>query len=118
MERVQRQHSEILTYPDRVLHHTAVSGTDLQLTVRDQVVRIDNAAAISCILPSVMEAAGLTFTISVVDADAAITLTDFGGTSYNDSINWEGDFTLDAANDTMTLLSDGRTWHILEEEVA
>ena len=117
-ERMARINSELLTLADRTLFHTAVESTNKQLTVRDQVVRVTNSYAIEVILPSVAEAVGLTFTISVTSATAAITVTDFGGSSYNDSVNWEGDFTLDAAEDTVTLQSDGRTWHVLEEEVA
>lgn len=107
IERQKRQNSELLTLADRTLFHTTVESTDHQLTVRDQVVRISNTYAISVYLPSVAEAAGLTFTISVDSATAAITLQDFG---YGDSLNWDGDYTLDAAEDSVCLYSDGRKW--------
>jgi len=118
IERAARQKSETLTLSDRHYFYTAADTTAVQLTVLQQIVRIANAYAFTLSLPSVAEAAGLTFTISVSTATAAVTVTDFGGTSYNDSINWEGDFTLDTAEDTITLHSDGRTWHVLEEEIA
>jgi len=103
---------------DRTLFYTPEEAESKQLTVRDQIVRCTNDYAVTMSLPPVAEAAGLTFTISVTSATAAVTLTDFGGSSYNDSVNWEGNFTLDAAEDTITLESDGRTWHVLEEEIA
>lgn len=118
IERQKRQNSETMTGADRTLFYTPEEAEDKQLTVRDQDVRISNDYAVTLILPSVAEAKGLRFHISVDSATAAVTLTDFGGSSYNDSINWEGDFTLDAAEDTITLESDGRTWHIVEEEIA
>lgn len=118
IERRARVESETLTLADRTLFHTTVSSTNLQLTVRDQVVRISNTYAIEVMLPSVLEAAGITISVSVDSATAAITLTDFGGSSFNDSVEWEGDFTLDAADDKVTLRSDGLTWQVLEEEIA
>lgn len=118
LERVMRQSQEIATEHDKTYFYTALNTDAVQMTVRDRVVRITNDFAFTLSLPSVAEAAGLTFSISTVNATAAVTLTDFGGTSYNDSINWEGDYTLDAAEDTIILKSDGRTWHVLDEQIA
>jgi len=118
IERKARLESEILTQADRTLFYTPQEAESKQLTVRDQVVRITNSYAVTLSLPPVAEAQGLTFTISVTSADAAVTLTDFGGTSFHDSINWEGDYTLDAAEDTIALYSDGRTWHVLDNQIA
>ncbi len=119
LTRREREHNETLTGPDRVLFYTPeVADETKQLTTRDQLVRISNSKAAVVVLPPVSKAAGLTFTISVDSATAAITLTDFGGTSYNDSINWEGDYTLDAAEDTIALYSDGRTWHVVDNQIA
>ena len=117
LERKSRMESEQLTEDSRITFYTPTATTAVQMTVRDQVYRCTNNFAFTLSLPSVAEAAGLTFTISTVNATAAVTLTDFGGTGFNDSINWEGDFTLDDTEDTITVKSDGRTWHILEEEI-
>lgn len=118
LERVMRESQEIATPHDKTYFYTALTTAAVQMTVMNRVMRITNDFAFTLSLPSVAEAAGLTFSISTVNATAAVTLTDFGGSSYNDSINWEGDFTLDAAEDTISLYSDGRTWHQVDRQIA
>jgi len=118
MEAKARVENEVLTDADKTYFYTPEEAEDKQLEVYQQVVRITNDYAVTLSLPPVSECAGKTFTVSVDSATAAVTLTDFGGTSYNDSINWEGDFTLDAAEDTIALYSDGRTWHQVDNQIA
>jgi hypothetical protein len=65
-------------------------------------------------LPAVAEAAGLLFTIMATIADAqAITLQD-----QDDSDDYQGDWTLDADNDSIALYSDGRKWIVVNNEIA
>ena len=118
LERELRQNMETASPSDKHYFYTAADTTAVGLTILQQVVRIGNAFAFTLSLPSVAEAAGLTFTISVDSATAAVTLTDFGGASYNDSINWEGDYTLDAAEDRIVIHSNGREWTVLENQIA
>ena len=118
LERVMRQSQETATEHDKTYFYTPTDTTAIQMTVLDRVVRITNNFAFTLSLPSVAEAAGLTFSISTVNATAAVTLTDFGGTSYNDSIDWNGDYTIDAAEDRISLRSDGRTWHEVHEMIS
>ncbi len=118
MERAQRVSGEILTLADKTYFYTPEDTSPVQLTTKQRVVRIHNVKQFTLSLPSVAEAAGLTFTISVDSNTAAVTLTDFGGTSYHDSVNWEGDFTLDAAEDRIVLKSDGREWIVVENQIA
>jgi len=118
LERKARVEDEMLTYPEKVLHYTPTGAGTKQLTVKDRVVRITNSYATTLVLPPVSEAAGLTFDISVTSATAAVTLTDFGGASFNDSINWEGDYTLDAAEDRICLRSNGREWIVIDNQIA
>jgi len=118
MDRQVREHNEMLTSTDKTYHYTPTTTAAVQLTVKQQIVRITNNFAFALSLPPVSEAAGLTFAISTVNATAAVTLTDFGGASLHDSINWEGNYTLDAAEDQILLKSDGRTWHVIENAIA
>jgi len=118
LERAMRQNQEIATEHDKTYFYTPTDTTAVQMTVVDRVIRITNNFAFTLSLPGVAEAAGLTFTISTVNATAAVTLTDFGGTSYNDSIDWTGDFTLDAAEDVISLTSDGRGWIVNENRIS
>jgi len=113
MERKQRIDNEILTAADKTYFYTAATTDAVQLTTRQQIVRIANAHAFTLSLPSVAEAKGLTFVISVNSATAAVTLADLG-----DSVNWEGDYTLDAAEDRIALKSDGREWIEIENAIA
>ena len=120
VEREQRQNSELLTLADRTLFYTTLENTDKQLTVRDQIVRISNTYAITVTLPSVVEAAGLQFAISVDSATAAVTLKDKGGGTFADSVDWTdpAQGALDAAEDSVVYKSDGRRWLLIEDRVS
>lgn len=118
MEREARQNSEMLTAADRTNYYTTVEGTNYQMTVRDQVMRISNTHAITVMLPAVAEAAGMTFDISVDSSTAAITLTAHGGPSYEDAQDWVADYTLDAAEDRIMLRSDGLSWYVVENVIS
>lgn len=117
--------SEQVQPPDKVQYFTSALATLLQaitINIRQTttVITMTDASTGTAVatLPSVAEAAGLTFTVHVVDAAGGVTLTDFGGTSYNDSADWDGDYTLDADNDKITLQSDGRRWSVLDNSIA
>ena len=111
-----------------VLEHFTVPATDKHvvktaaatLLVHEQMVEVDTTtAAFTLVLPSVAEAKGRTFTIHLVaGAINACTLTDFPSASFNDSRDWAGDFTLDAANDLIALTSDGEKWIVDENRIA
>jgi len=94
------------------------ANADYQITIRDRVVRatISGANTPTFTLPPVAEAVGLTITVSVDRADtAALTLEDYGSV---DSFDWGGDYTLDADEDRITLYSDGRTWVVVDNQIA
>jgi len=77
-----------------------------------------NTATATLILPPVADAKGKTYSIIVLDAAGGVTLTDYPNASYNDSVNWDGDYTLDANNDKITLFCDGRRWTVVENAIA
>jgi len=87
-----------LTLDQTVVHATANTATD----------------SYSITLPSVIEAAGLFFSISGTIANGkAITLVD-----QDDSYDWNGDYTIDTDVDGILLYSDGRTWWVPENRIA
>lgn len=94
-----------------------ISG-DKALDVFERVVIADTSdGAITVTLPPVGEAVGKIFTIHAPTAGTdgnAVTLED----KNNDSVNWPGDFTLDADNDRIALISDGRAWWVLDNQIA
>jgi len=67
----------------------------------------------SLTLPAVAEAAGITFTVTVIRSAQALTLQD-----QDDSEDFGGDYTLDADEDSITLRSDGRRWVEVENAIA
>jgi hypothetical protein len=117
LEARQRIHSEILAAPNKILFYTPTGATYVkQLTIRDRIVRVDNATyAGTLVLPSVSEAKGLTFQISVTSAAQDCVITDAPALSLSDGIDW-ADITATDAEDQLTLLSTGRTWTIVEDE--
>ncbi len=119
LERQQRIDQET-ALNDKVYHFTTVTGTDIQLAVYQQNVRLANTFAVSCILPSVSQAKGLEYNISVDSATAAVTIYPFNGASYQDAQDWAGpaNGALDAAEDAATYKSDGVRWHLIEDKVS
>lgn len=93
------------------------SGTDTEtLTPRDRVVRVDSSLGAGTIyLPKVAECAGQI--ICILKSDSGT--NDVNIYDQDDSENWSdmkngGTFdALDAQNDYVVLLSDGRKWYIL-----
>ena len=121
LERKSRMESEQLTEDSRITFYTPTDTSAVQMTVRDQVYRCTNNFAFTLSLPSITEAAGLEFTISTVNATAKVTLTDFGGASYNDSIDFnsgDGSYELDAAEDVICLKSNGQQWIEVYNDIA
>jgi hypothetical protein len=118
MDRMTRVAEELMTDADRFYPYTPEDTSAVQCAVYQQDWRISNNYAFTLSLPPVSEAKGRTYVFSVDSATAAVTLTDFGSASFNDSINWEGDYTLDAAEDRIVLKSNGREWIVLENQIA
>jgi len=109
-----------LTTKDKYLfYEPTVEGEVLYITTRQQNVSITNTYAMTVVLPSVAEARTKKFVISVTATGPAVTLTDSPSVSYSDSENWGGDYTLDAANDSITLKSgNGRSWTVVSNDIS
>lgn len=90
----------------KVIKHTFVDE-DTTLGVNDQVVIVDSSsAAVTITLPAVDRAQGRTYFIHAESGNTnAVTVAD-----ADDSRNFEGDYTLNLANDRMALMSDGMKW--------
>jgi len=109
-----------LTTEDKYLfYEPAVEGEVLYLTTRQQNVSITNTYAMTIVLPSVAEARKKKFVVSVTATGPAVTLTDSPSISYSDSEDWGGDYTLDAADDSITLKSgNGRSWTVVSNDIS
>lgn len=77
-----------------------------------------NTASGFVILPPVADAKGKTYSIHYLGSTTGVVLTDYPSTSYNDSVDFDGDYTLDADNDKITLSSDGRRWTVIENAIS
>ena len=106
-----------LTTNAKVLYYTANDDTTVQLAMYQQIVIVTNSNAFVLSLPSVAEAKGISYTISVTETGQAVTLTDSPNDSYSDSIDWPGDYTLDAEGDSIELRSDGRSWTVVSNDI-
>jgi hypothetical protein len=79
---------------------------DVTLNVRQTLVYGDSTAgAFTITLPPVGEAKGLLFSIVMTVDNGDITIAD-----QDDSIGWDGDYTLNDVNDGFLLYSDGVMW--------
>jgi len=111
---------KLLTENDKRLYAEA-DGTFIQLSIINQIVVIDNQAETIVALPPIKEADGKTFIISVKNTGNAITLTDYPNTSFSDSDNWGGDYTLDTADDSITLKAvctkTGGSWTVVSNDI-
>jgi len=86
------------------------------LQVYEQVVLIDtdtNDGTFTLTLPPVGEAAGKFYSITVIDANGAVTIQD-----QDDSIAWSNISTLDADTDGVVLFSDGLRWWTVASDVS
>lgn len=83
--------------------------TQIEITLSDGT----NTATATLTLPLVAEAKGLTYDIIVHDAAGGVTLQD-----QNDSRSWDGDFTLDANDDKISLRSDGVRWIVVDNSIS
>jgi hypothetical protein len=102
--------------PDRAKNYflNTTSTDTVQLTRLQQVVKITNNHALTMRMPSVSEVKGISYTISVDTNGNAITLTD----KRSDSSSWGGDYTLDAADDSITLRSNGQSWIEVSNDIS
>jgi len=104
---------------------TVISATgDAQavyLELYQQSVRFQNLlgagddANVTVYLPNVTEAKGLTFSFVLFDQDGD---ADFIVADNDESLDWGGDYTLDAEDDCLTLRSDGMSWVVVENDIA
>ena len=80
---------------------------DYSMTIRDVRVECDSSdGAFTITLPPVGEAAGKTFSIYLTVDGGDVTIED----SANDSMGWDGDYTLDDVDDAYCFYSDGKSW--------
>ncbi len=107
-----------LTENDKRLYYTASTGSPLFLLVHNQNVIITNDAMCTVVLPSVAKAKNLSFTVKVVNDGNAVTLTDAFSGNFSDSVDWGGDYTLDAAGDYITLKSNGKSWTVVDNGIS
>lgn len=89
--------------------------TTKTLELYEQHIELDASGAVAATLtlPPVSYARGLTYTIFMRTAGAAVTLQD-----QDDSTDFQGDYTIDAASDKIVLRSDGRSWIEVTNEIA
>ena len=104
-------------------YYPVSDGDDVQLTIVQQIVVIDNVVASTFVLPSVAEVKGLSYDISILNNaeyvdPAAITLTDHPSDAFNDSVSWGGPYTLDTASDRIVLKSNGTSWSVTTNAIA
>jgi hypothetical protein len=104
---------DILTDDEKVYRYTS-DGTTIYLTAIQQVVYVNNAVLSILMLPPVADAKGLQYTITIANTGNAITLADYN----DDSTSWPGDYTLDTAGDNITLLSNGKSWSVVTNNIA
>ena len=110
----------------RYYYTTTASGGTLELNTRNQTVVITNDHTLTVVLPPVAECGPdptkrshpTSFTISIASSTAAVTLTDYPNTSYNDSTSWGGDYTLAAEGDSIELQSTGSSWSVVSNDIA
>lgn len=118
-ERLLRQYGEQVA--DHVLNIVEIStSVDYSVTLKpyEQVVRIVTLADgqdITVTLPSVTEARGRMYSVHLLTRgdDEVVTLAD-----QDDSLDWGGDYTIDAASDSILLYSDGFRWFVLDNEIS
>jgi len=91
------------------------SAQVVQLAVYEQFVRVtDSAYTCTIVLPPVDAAAGLEYNISCISGSYDVTITDYPN-GFTGSRDWS-DLTLTAAEDQVTLKSDGIGWIIVENK--
>lgn len=112
-------HQKMLLETDKRLHYEP-SETDevLQLHVVQQDVRITNSTTMVVALPPVREARSLSYTIKALNTGNAVTLTDYPNASFSDSTSWGGPYTLNTADDNITLRSTGSSWTVVRNNIA
>ncbi len=108
---VKRDIEAVVTEPAKTVFWTTVAGTDTarDLKLWEENIYVSTAAAAGTLtLPSVAEAAGLTFNIYSLGATNNLTIKDRG-----DSLGWTN-ITLVNAGDCASLRSNGRQWILIE----
>lgn len=103
--------------PLRSFYFKPVTGT-ITLYLKDYLYRteiiIDSSSIAGAIyLPNPAEAKGIQYSFMMQVAGNAVVIYD-----NDDSDSWGGDYTLDAANESVTLVSDGRRWIEVQKNIA
>lgn len=90
--------------------YLAVSNADATLGANEQVVDVaSDTSAVTITLPVVSDVPGKTFFINAPNGGTnTVTVQD-----NDESFDWKGDYSLDAADDQIALQSDGRKWWVV-----
>jgi hypothetical protein len=115
---IAKDNNDLLTDNEKRYFYTSNTGDTVKLLVFQQEVYITNNTAFTLVLPSVAEANGLLYNITINDDGNAVTLTDAPNENYSDSENWGGDYILDSAGDYIKLLSTGSSWTVVDNGIA
>jgi hypothetical protein len=100
---------------DKTVYWTTVAVTDVarDLELWEENIYVDTTAAAGTLtLPSVAEAAGLTFNIYSLGSTNDLTIQD-----RDDSLGWT-DVTIEDAGDCLSIRSNGRQWVLVESHEA
>ena len=96
------------------VNKTAFISEDATLDVNDQVVDVDSSEdAVTITLPFVGDAVGRIYFITAAAGNTnTVTVED-----NDESVQWGGDYSLDAANNSIALMSDGRKWWVVDSTI-
>lgn len=90
------------------------SNTAMNANQRRVMATLDADDAVTLTLPDVTEAKDKIYSIYAnITTGGALTLQD-----NDESLDWGGDYTLDADTDAICLYSDGLKWWVLESLIA
>lgn len=94
------------------------TNVDTQLGLNDMIVNVTTPSApITITLPSVAEAAGRAYAITIVDASTGTGANTVTVADQNDSVGWT-DQVANGTNNSLYVYSDGRKWWIFESTLA
>ncbi len=114
MGKFKRDLGKVIHTAKTVFFTSTETGEEKALSLFEQVVICSTASYTGTVLlPNVGEAKGLTYSIQLRTAGNNLTVAD-----RNDSQDWNGDDTLDTADDYVEYRSDGIRWILLASEKA
>ena len=106
-----------LSETDKRFYYTADDDTTVQLASYQQEVIITNNHAFVLALPPVAEVKSIQYKVTVANSGSAVTLTDYPDSTFGDSVSWPGDYTLDTAGDNITMVSSGKSWTVVSNNI-